>query len=96
MNELAERDGLRAVGKMNLAALGWSWFSYHPLHLWCAPLKNRRFKMIYDRVMKKMSNTFDLRLRMLWNGDVETFHTLCEDEFYDIENFADPAIGGVF
>jgi len=52
--------------------------------------------MIYDRVMKKMSNTFDLRLRMLWNGDVETFHTLCEDEFYDIENFADPAIGGVF
>jgi len=24
-----------------------------------------------------------------WNSDVETFHRLCEDEFYDIENFAD-------
>jgi transposase len=24
-----------------------------------------------------------------WNSDVETFHRLCEDEFYDIETFAD-------
>jgi len=24
-----------------------------------------------------------------WNSDVETFHRLCEDEFYDIENFLD-------
>jgi len=24
-----------------------------------------------------------------WNSDVETFHRLCEDEFYDIEAFAD-------